>query len=690
MDIPQAPGGGLRYAWSSLRSKAPSIAAYAGAGFIAVAAMYLIQVGFYENNAFHIPIVLDFAGSEEGPHDAFHGSLGRFVSLFWLAMRPFATEHNIEPLFVGAILLNAVFTVWAAYALATATGAEKLPAMVGTGIVVFAFADRFVLRFGGGELIASALTHSQTATAIALAAIALAARERWLAAALACGMAANLNLYLAFWTSGLVVIARLFQRDIAGWDKSRSAARLAVLIAIMALPTVVWALQTSAPAAISFSFKQYLLDYFPHHNFVHTQKADLLGFVSILGAVLIALLPGVPRTDAALQPFRRLILAGLTVLLIAAAYPYFTDSRMLLNLYGLRFAGIVFWLAAAALVAWWSFLCNDRPGWAGLGGIALVGTMLESPAVSTLALALVVGEGHRWPLRLVMATLAAGATVALAFSTLRDAPPAIAAVCFAIGCLLAARPPRGDRWNAAALASIFAILAILPRIPPGLLSAASASCAFIAAMVWGDGPHRSRYAQILAGAATALLALAWNAGPDRDIIVVLALGLAAAPFFGVAVLPLPRISPLLVLGALLLTLVFAGLVEGARHGFGMARKPSEQALMDVQAWVRHNTPSGTLFYAPDAGAFSAFARRPVWWSWKEGAAVMWEPAFHEQWHARRLQAMQAKSLEDIAILAHREGIAYVLMPTKRVPASVPDGLVLVFQNQHYQVFAVRH
>lgn len=689
MELLQSPSGKSCQMSSGVGARARAFAAHACVGFIAVAAMFLIQVGFYENNAFHIPIVLDFAASAEGPHDAFHRSLDRFVSLFWLALRSFATEANLEPLFVGAILLNAILTAVAAHALVTVTGAATLPALVGTGIVVFAFADRFVLRFGGGELIASALTHSQAATALALVAVALAARGRWTGAALACGLAANLNLYLAFWSGGLVVVARLLQDGAVGWSMLRAAAKLGLLILVPALPALFWALQASPTAAIDFSFKQYLLDYFPHHNFVHVQMAEFLGFLCFVGAALMALSPGLPRADAALSPLRRLVVAAMAVLAIAALYPYLTDNRMLLNLYGLRFAGIVFWLAAAALVAWWTILCADRPDWAGLGGVALVGLMLESPAVSTLALALVVAEGRRRPQRLVLVLLAAVAVTMQPFGTIRDAPPAIAAACFATACLLTTRPPRGDRWSAAALASLLAVLAVLPRAPPGLLAGASLACVPLAALAWSEGAAWRRHVMILAAVAVALLALAWIASPGRDIIVAVGLGLAIAPLVAVAVLPLPRIGPVLVLGTLLTVLVLAGIGEGARHGFGMARKPADRALREAQAWARHNTPAGTLFYAPDAGAFTALARRPVWWSWKEGAAVMWAPDFYAQWQSRRLQAAQATSLDAIAELARREGIAYLLMATKKLPPTVPGGLEPVFQNQDYQIFAVR-
>ena len=53
------------------------------------------------NNIFHVPIVLDYARSAEGPADLFTKSLDRYVSGFWIALSPMVTESNIYALFLG-------------------------------------------------------------------------------------------------------------------------------------------------------------------------------------------------------------------------------------------------------------------------------------------------------------------------------------------------------------------------------------------------------------------------------------------------------------------------------------------------------------------------------------------------------------------------------------------------------------
>ena len=52
------------------------------------------------NNAIHVPIVLDYAGSDEGPHDAFHQSLKDYYSGFWILLSLFVNEDNIYQTFL--------------------------------------------------------------------------------------------------------------------------------------------------------------------------------------------------------------------------------------------------------------------------------------------------------------------------------------------------------------------------------------------------------------------------------------------------------------------------------------------------------------------------------------------------------------------------------------------------------------
>src|SRR5215831_4510165 len=69
------------------------------------------------NNFFHIPIVIEYTRSAEGPHDAFHASLDHFTSIIWPMLRPFTTEWNTGWVFLAAHLLSRAGTVLAFYSL---------------------------------------------------------------------------------------------------------------------------------------------------------------------------------------------------------------------------------------------------------------------------------------------------------------------------------------------------------------------------------------------------------------------------------------------------------------------------------------------------------------------------------------------------------------------------------------------
>src|SRR5205085_393584 len=76
---------------------------------LAATAANLLLQGFEfpnYNNFFHIPIVLDYAGSAEGPHDAFHRSLASYASMLWPLLAQVADEANVFTLFFAIYALN--------------------------------------------------------------------------------------------------------------------------------------------------------------------------------------------------------------------------------------------------------------------------------------------------------------------------------------------------------------------------------------------------------------------------------------------------------------------------------------------------------------------------------------------------------------------------------------------------------
>ncbi len=68
-------------------------------------------------------------------------------------------------------------------------------------------------------------------------------------------------------------------------------------------------------------------------------------------------------------------------------------------------------------------------------------------------------------------------------------------------------------------------------------------------------------------------------------------------------------------------------------------KVPERDLRDVAAWVVKSTPVDALFLVnPLNGEFRALSRRPLFFSWKDGSAILWDRPFVSEWSSR-LQAL---------------------------------------------------
>ena len=251
------------------------------------AAAWSLGFGFPSgNNLYHLPLVLDYAGSVEGPHDAFHLSLQHFVSFFWSGVSLVATENNVRMLFLVLWLATNLATALAAYAATRAGGAHREFAVVGLGLVCFGFSARGIYEFGGGELLAHSLTHSQVATALALLAAALAVRRQWVVAGAACGVTADVNLFLGFWTvvalvTGALLLARAERRP----SRAREWIGMAVACGVASVPALLWAVKSGgASVRLDFSYVDFLNDFHPYHFFVHR---EIWLFAALVGLILV-------------------------------------------------------------------------------------------------------------------------------------------------------------------------------------------------------------------------------------------------------------------------------------------------------------------------------------------------------------------------------------------------------------------
>jgi hypothetical protein len=139
----------------------------------------------------------------------------------------------------------------------------------------------------------------------------------------------------------------------------------------------------------------------------------------------------------------------------------------------------------------------------------------------------------------------------------------------------------------------------------------------------------------------------------------------------------------------------------AWQGPGLLRAP-DRGLREVAAWARTQSPADAVFLVdPRWDMFRVLAERSPFFTWKEGAALMWRQGFALDW-AARLRALggrlerTGRSLEAeldglagaltdarVRALAAQHGIEYWALPRER-PTTFPA----VFEGRAHKVVRI--
>jgi hypothetical protein len=592
----------------------------------------------WANNVFHLPIVLGYADSAEGPHDAFTQSLDNFVSAFWLALRPLTTEANAFSVFFAAHLIGRTGFVAGIYALTRTLGAGRLAALALAGLAGIAPIFKGLTVVGHTETLATYLSHTGFAIAMLPLCWWLLLRGRWVAGACAIGVLFNVNAFISVW-SVVAALAGFWAARASIPDVWRRLVLCGLGYGLCALPTALWTLWTVAQpvqASLGIEFREYLLYYYPYHNFVHVQWEALARYAAFLAAAAVAVWTAGRELGAAGRVLGVMLAAYGAVFLIGIPLPYVTGSRLLLNLYPLRIDAVINVGVAAITLGWAGRrLAEDRDGLP--LSIALV--LLAGNMVAAL-----------WLLH-VYARRTGGGIVPLV-------------VLGGVAALLAGfgiSPDLGDEF-----------------LPLLLIFAAAALCAAAA-----SGPLA-----VIPAALALALSVACVPGP---------LSLAAAGTVGLlgAVLVLPAMlvrraaalasAPSTLLGGVLAI----GIVLTAYAGWrGTVMRPDADVgpEREAQAWLRRHTPPDTLFLPVDITGFALLSRRPAWVDGQAGAAVMWQPAYIDEWWPRIHAVRACRTDACLADLARRSGIGWIVARPDRF-ADVP-GLSVQFTNAGYRILRV--
>lgn len=679
------------------------------------------------NNFFHLPIVIEYVRTAEGPHDAFHATLDNFASVVWPLLRPFATEWNAGWVFLAAHWLSRAGIVLSFYGMLRSLLSARWAAAAGA-VLILPFISTFFSAtiVGQSEQLPRGFTHSEVAIALVLGALALSLKRRFVLAGLMLGICVNVNAFYAVWGVAALGVARLFElRERPGAAWWRETLWAVVALALAAAPMtyrIVMHELIAAPAVAPFDYVRFLADYWPYHFLIQYVAVDHLAFVIvILTQSIIAFRYALTRRDLAVIA---LAFGGLFALGIVA--PLLTGSRLLLNMHLLRSDTMIVYLFAAAAIA---AAIDVRPSrarqgsagtWAWLAVFALV---VGSWPASVLALGSWLVRHEALPAtarHIVAGTLAA--TAAVLFVPGLNEPLAAAGPILSLVAPQAAPTvlpmPHLD-WDLTRIILLtgsigflaWAVLAPSPVLVACALATGSSvadlpfgigvAIVTVLALVWRDDvmPRRIQALLVVAQIAAAvicafftpsLLGKALLAMTVPTGLAVLASGYFSASAFGagLARMRVAGVTTCLALAILIPTAAQAVIQLAPRPGgggFAEGRGEVVGGWLEIQWWARNNTPPDTVFMVPlDMAGFSIQARRPVWVDWKSGAAVMWEPAFYWVWRPR-IEAQ--RMLQDVAAkvaYARANGIGFVIVRRAEAERST---LRPVFANSQFSVFA---
>jgi hypothetical protein len=654
-----------------------------------VSATYVSGIEFPgQNNQWHIPIVLDFAGSKEGPHDKYYATFTRFVSFFWLAVRYFTNEASLEQTFIILQLLGNVAV--AICILGLSQCALQKSAGTATSMLCFAYGLWGLTKLGQSEIFSAYATHTQFAIAACLLAFMLLLRQSAVASGLTLGIAANVNLFIAFWS--LLAASAWLQMPRNGLS-SKHKWQFFIAFAVFAAPVLWWVAQVRLSTPKSDVELEFFKELLAGHLYAFEYPQALLHTL-LLGASAGIATVRFPKGTDNVHKVGLLTVVATVVLLAGALTPYLYHHDLIIALQPLRFASVVVILAAACSVA--LFVSNIS----GIGSsifpvIALAGFMMKLPLVSILgfSFAIVPSNAAMRLARISFPLLAIAAT-------LLHAPPVAPNAKHAIAALLATlvvgigyiglKIEHADRHvSEYAMCLTWSLLVLcVPPFPSTLISVAIILLSIPILLAAAGEISGSQYIVMGTWGIGAATLLHWHSGHDT-LFAIEAIGLGATLVF--LWLPrsraevLARHSAPSILALIVAAMVMAGAVRAYQTGFGASHSKDARNYRDAQEWARINTKPGALFYVPGRDGFSLFSRRPVWWEHAQLAAVLWAPDFYSVFKTRRALALQHTDGPALVTLARTQSIKYLVLPVASFSAHAYSPFEVAYANESYVI-----
>lgn len=636
------------------------------------------------NNIYHIPIVLRLFDLGQFSQDPFYQSLRNFTSIVWPALSLIATPVNIAAVFLGAHLISRLLLYVGCVRCLIQMGVRSLLALSAFTLVL-ACGQVFTgySMIGATGLQIDYFTHTELTYPFVLFSLLLASQRRYLWAFAINGVTFNVNAFVGVWL--VVVLAILVIAEPDGLQrKLRNLALGGLVQGLISLPTIVWILRTirDSQGAPSFDYRTFLAYYFPKHFLIQASSfPEIVQFAMVCasGAVALYLLSGLFR------PWRLAFLGCVALFGAGVVLPSVSSSRLLLNLALLRIDGVVILLSLLFItVAVAPFLVKGEP-W-GMAVAILATLALGDWRVTAIALTLFAWEKGAISLRWTALSCAAVGGFSI-LSQIRSPETfqfqhmLVAMLCFllafledrviliAVGAVVASM--NFPILCAGSLVGLSAALLWREQGPRWIVASTGLSMLLQAAF-GGTVLKTAVTSAIIVGCSAAFLAGRAAAGTFRARFRGRTFAIAGACLLAVFLIPWAQVAALV-------------WVRSSRD----PQAAEERAWKDVQHWASGNTPSDAVFLVPsDSEGFELGSSRQVWTDFRQGAAVMWSPAYYSLWMSRYPGVRSLKNHSDFYHYALAHNLRYYVIPRESRACDACVEEMRIYGNAYFEVYQV--
>jgi hypothetical protein len=344
----------------------------------------------FNNNIYHIPLLLESYDLPQFSGDPFIQSLRHFSSGFWILFAGAGHVVGVKLFLTIGLVVTRFAFFGAALHLAGSLGLRDRRTLNLFLLLLCVSPWVYGHMAGDGGILLNYFTHSELANASLLMGLSLALRQRYGAAAIATCLTFFLNAFMAVWMVPPLALLAGYQL-VTGQIAFRRLLVPAVIGLVAGSPLLILPLhnilQNPEIGGVSvFSYQQYLWDFFPRHFFLWSLPPRNLAVASVQTLVLLL---SVRLLGASSRAVLMVALGMLSVLALGVLAALVTDSRMILNLHLIRsFVMIAMLLAVivAVVAARWILDPAESPRKA--LGLGLAAAMASGKVGLLIALAL--------------------------------------------------------------------------------------------------------------------------------------------------------------------------------------------------------------------------------------------------------------------------------------------------------------